>query len=82
MISSNQNCADQCGIVRPLIVGLFLYRFQALSGGFWNHIGVVPHGWVGITLYDNAQDITLYDYVHDVHDNVQSITLTHSNLSY
>ena len=54
MISSHQNSADQCGIVRPLIVGLFLYRFQALSGGFWNHIGVVPHGWVGITLYDNA----------------------------
>ena len=41
MISSKLNGADRCRIVRPLIVGLFLYRFQALSGGFWNHIGVV-----------------------------------------
>ena len=60
-ISSKLNCADRCRIVRPLIVGLFLYRFQALSGGFWNHIGVVLRlagfhiirlriGW-GIPLY-------------------------------
>ena len=77
MISSQQNFADPCGIVRPLIVGLFLFRFQALSGGFWNHIGVVPHGWLAgyhiirrctgyhiiwlRTLYDDVQDDDVYE---------------------